>query len=427
MKKKLIILFVLLSSFIFQTLQAQDAKALEKWMLSVDGLTFEKTPLDSLHQNVYTIFIEQKIDQNHPEKGSFTQRLYLVHQDTALPMVMVTEGYGAKWNYITEPAKILGSNQMIVEHRYFGESVPDTLDWSQLTTANAAADHHHIYEVFSQFYPQKWISTGISKGGQTSVFYKYYYPEDMHIVIPYVAPINLEQEDVRINWFLRHVGREKENALILNYQQLMLQNFDSIFPLFKSLADSAGERYAIEDTLAYEFMVLEFPFSFFQWGSLALDSIPLEMKNAEEMIKPMKKLGLVRFYYESTVNGLMPFMVQAYRELGYYNYDLDSLGSYMIKLKNSSNIAFVPEELRFDYDQEIMNKIYDYIHNEGNRMIFIYGELDPWFSTSFNPDSRTDAIKLVLSGGSHATRLRHFSPEIQEMIKEKLKYWLENE
>jgi hypothetical protein len=92
-------------------------------------------------------------------------------------------------------------------------------------------------------------------------------------------------------------------------------------------------------------------------------------------------------------------------------------------LKNSSNIAFVPEELRFDYDQEIMNKIYDYIHNEGNRMIFIYGELDPWFSTSFNPDSRTDAIKF----GSHATRMRHFSPEIQEMIKEKLKYWLENE
>jgi len=251
--------------------------------------------------------------------------------------------------------------------------------------------------------------------------------EDMHIVIPYVAPINLEQEDVRINWFLRHVGTEKENALILNYQRLMLQNFDSIFPLFKSLADSAGEKYAIDDTLAYEFMVLEFPFSFFQWGSLALDSIPLEMKNAEAMIKPMKKLGLISFYYESTVNGLMPFMVQAYRELGYYNYDLDSLGSYMIKLKNSSNIAFVPEELRFDYNQEIMNKIYDYIHNEGNRMIFIYGELDPWFSTSFNPDSRTDAIKLVLSGGSHATRLRHFSPEIQDMIKEKLKYWLENE
>ncbi len=409
------------------TLKAQKTAALEKWLNSIDGLIYNKTPLDSLHQEAYTIYLPQKLDAEHPEKGSFFQRIYLTHLDTALPVVMVTEGYSASWNYISEPAEILKCNQIIVEHRYFGKSVPDSLNWSLLTTAHAAADHHHIYEIFSQFYKKKWVSTGISKGGQTSIFYKYYYPEDMHISIPYVAPLNLEQEDIRINWFLRHVGTEKDDAIILNYQRLMLQNFDSIFPLFTSMADSAGEQYAINDTLSYEFMVLEFPFSYFQWGSFHLDSIPLKMKSPEQMIKPMEDLGLVSFYYQSTLDGLMPFMVQAYRELGYYNYDLDSLETYMIKLKNSSNIAFVPENLRFSYDNKIMNNIYDFIHNEGNRMIFIYGELDPWSSTSVNPDSRTDAVKLVLAGGSHATRLRHFSPEINEMIKVKLKNWLNDE
>jgi len=105
--------------------------------------------------------------------------------------VMITGGYSANRNYLSEPASILGCNQIIVEHRYFGESLPDSLDWSQLTTANAAADHHHIYQLFSQYYQEKWMSSGISKGGQTSIFYKYYYPDDMAVTMPYVAPLNL--------------------------------------------------------------------------------------------------------------------------------------------------------------------------------------------------------------------------------------------
>lgn len=423
MKKVVFSLLVILYAFAINV-NAQEASKLEIFLNSLEGAIIEQTPLDSSHQECYTIMFPQFVNQDVKEGAMFKQRLYLTHIHDSLPTVMVTEGYSANRNYISEPARLLNCNQIIVEHRYFEKSVPDSLDWSQLTTANAAADHHHIYETFSKFYTNYWISTGISKGGQTSIFYKYYYPEDMHISIPYVAPLNLEQEDVRINWFLRHVGTEEENKRILNYQKLMLQNFDSIFPFFQSMADRYNQKYVINDTAAYEFMVLEFPFSFYQWGSFQLDSIPLEMGTAKQMMKPMFALGLVGFYFESTLDGLMPFMVQAYRELGYYDYDLDDLKPYLRKLENSSNIAFVPKELRFDYDDQIMNNIYDFIHNEGDRMIFIYGELDPWSSTALNPDSRTDALKMVLQGGSHSTRIRHFTQEEQEMILNKLKSWL---
>jgi len=419
----LIFLFLLSGNLVF----AQEKSKVENFLTSLDGIEIEKTSLDSVLPETYTLYIRQNIDHKNSKVGTFTQKLFLSHFHDSLPTVMVTEGYGARGNYLSEPARIIGANQIIVEHRYFGESVPDSMDWAQLTTANAAADHHHVYKVFSKLYQNHWISTGISKGGQTSVFYKYYYPEDMHISMPYVTPLNLEQEDVRINWFLRHVGSPEEDANILNYQRLMLQNFDSIFPIFKAVADKNIQEFAINDTAAYEFMVLEFPFSYFQWGSFALDSIPTEMLSAQKMMKPMFDLGLVSFYFKSTLDELMPFMVQAYRELGYYDYDLDSLNTYLRKVKNSSNIAFVPEELRFEYDDKIMNKVYDFIHNEGNKMIFVYGELDPWSSTSVDPDSRTDAIKMVLPGGSHSTRIRHFCEEQQLMIKEQIKKWLQND
>ena len=415
---------LILTLFITTTVLAQESTKLEQFLNSIEGAVITHTPLDSLHQECYTIMFPQNVNQQTKEGPKFQQRLYLTHINDSLPMVMVTEGYSANKNYISEPAKLLNCNQIIVEHRYFEKSIPDSTDWSQLTTANAAADHHHIFETFSEYYKNHWISTGISKGGQTTIFYKYYYPNDMHICIPYVAPLNLEQEDVRINWFLRHVGTEKENDRILNYQKLMLQNFDSIFPLFQSIARENNQTYAINDTAAYEFMVLEFPFSFYQWGNFPLDSVPIDLESPKKMMKPMLSLGLVGFYFQSTLDGFMPFLVQAYRELGYYNYDIEELKPYLRKIENSSNISFVPEDLRFEYDDQIMNKIFDFMHNEGDRMIFIYGELDPWSSTSVNPDSRTDALKMVLSGGSHSTRIHHFTKEEQDMIINKIKTWL---
>jgi predicted Zn-dependent protease len=46
-----------------------------------------------------------------------------------LPVVMVTEGYSRGFNYQSELAKAMGANQVIVEHRYYGESVPDSMDY----------------------------------------------------------------------------------------------------------------------------------------------------------------------------------------------------------------------------------------------------------------------------------------------------------
>ncbi len=93
---------------------------------------------------------------------------------------------------------------MFVEHRYFGESKPDsTIGWEYLTTAQAAADHKSIVDLFKTIYKGKWVSTGISKGGQTSIFFKYYYPDAVDVWVPYVAPLNLEQEDKRIFYFFR--------------------------------------------------------------------------------------------------------------------------------------------------------------------------------------------------------------------------------
>ena len=111
--------------------------------------------------------IRQPIDHNNPDAGYFEQMVYLLHKDFNKPVVLVTEGYAARPNATNELTKLLDANQIIVEHRYFGKSLLDSLDYQFLNIRQAASDHHHITTLFKQLYMGKWIATGISKGGQT--------------------------------------------------------------------------------------------------------------------------------------------------------------------------------------------------------------------------------------------------------------------
>ena len=74
--------------------------------------------------------------------------------------------------HLEELCPILQANQLFVEHRYFGKSVPDSVTWQDLTVENAAADQHHIVQIFKKIYTQKWVSTGISKGGETALYHR---------------------------------------------------------------------------------------------------------------------------------------------------------------------------------------------------------------------------------------------------------------
>ena len=94
----------------------------------------------------FKIFIEQPVDHNNPDGKKFKQKFYLSHKDESLPMVIELDGYNIDYNRKNELATILKSNRIVVEHRYFGESRPDSLDWKNLTIEQAAADHHKIIE-----------------------------------------------------------------------------------------------------------------------------------------------------------------------------------------------------------------------------------------------------------------------------------------
>lgn len=153
----------------------------------------------------------QPIDHRHPSKGTFQQRITVLHKDTARPTVFYTGGYFVSTTPSRrEPTQIVDGNQISMEYRFFTPSRPDPADWSKLDIWQAASDQHRIFKALKPIYDKKWISTGGSKGGMTATYYERFYPRDMDGVVAYVAPNDVvNNEDSAYDRFFmrrRHQG-----------------------------------------------------------------------------------------------------------------------------------------------------------------------------------------------------------------------------
>ena len=400
-------------------------KNLELFLREIPGSIIEKIENgDSLHET-YKVLIRQRIDHFGDDTTTFLQKIYLSHVDFSKPVVIVTEGYSANRNYLSEPAKLLQANQIIVEHRYFGESVPDSLDWENLNIRQAAEDHHVITELFKKIYEGKWISTGISKGGQTTLYYRYFYPEDVDVSIPYVAPINFSREEPRVFDFLDQVGSDSCRQKVFNFQKLLLQNKKKLLPRF--------EKYALENDLnfpmgleaAFEYCVLEFSFAFWQWGDLSCDSIPHSGIDIDNLFGAFEKVGF-SFFSEKDIEEIRPFYYQALTEIGFYTYDIKPFGELINSVKDPNFLFTLPPGLDTTYNYQSMRNVNEFLRTKGNHMIYIYGELDPWSASAVELiPGKTNALKMVKKSGNHKTRIKDFDDSDKELIYQKLEEWLE--
>ena len=120
---------------------------------------------DTAFQVTYELWFQQPVDHSNPDLGTFPQKVIYSHKGFDKPVVVVMEGYALYGTGQSELCRLLDANQITIEHRFFDESRPkDSIPWSNLTVANAAADQHNVIQAFKPWYNEKWISTGIKRG-----------------------------------------------------------------------------------------------------------------------------------------------------------------------------------------------------------------------------------------------------------------------
>ena len=416
-----LLLIVLLSS----TLIAQSQ--LEHKLNSLEGI-MKVTQIegDSTYSGVYEVFIDQPIDHNNPEGDHFIQKFYIGHIDEELPVVIELDGYSMPKPRYNELADILNCNKIQVEHRYFGESVPDNAEWKYLTVEQAANDHHHIISLLKNIYKGKWISSGISKGGQSTVYHRYFFNDDVDVSVPYVTPMNIAEEDPRIYHFLDNVGTKECRDKMIQFQREVLKREDELLEIFLDDSEKLGYTYSIgSDRLIFEFVVLEYTFAFWQWQNNNCDEIPDTSESSEKIFNHLKRNSSFSYFSDQGIAPIAPFFYQAYSEIGYYGYDISPLKDLLREVKDPSSKIFIPHNSNPQFDCSLIQDINTWVQKHGNNMLFIYGGNDAWSATAVELTGETNSIKMVKEGGSHRTRINSFSDDEKEIIYNILEDWLD--
>lgn len=378
----------------------------------------------------YLLMVKQPIDHSDPTKGYFTQRVFLGHYNSSAPTVVVTEGYSASYannsRYLNELTTILKTNQVVIEHRYFSESVPEGCDWNYLTVEDAAADHHAVIEFVRSIYSNKIITTGISKGGQTVMYHSMLYPEDADIAVPYVAPLNFSYEDKRHSKFLKTVpGTVEDRAKLLEFQKRVLTERKAMVALLSEYTESKGYKYRIGLDEVLDLMVLEYPFAFWQWGT-PISTVP-SLDDNQAMFDHMLSIsGPDYFAIDNTITGTASFFVQARHEIGYYAYDAKPL-KRLLSIKNADeylNRVFLPTDRQFKYDGTMSKRTQKYLDKKAKNMLLVYGEWDPWSATAAVVKKNPGVKIYFVPEMSHKARISNMPMGMKIEVITQLEEWL---
>lgn len=424
MKKSIVTLFLIFGLIPFLNAQSE---TLEQLLYELPDVIFTKIETPDNFEAAYELKIKQPLDHKNPSKGHFYQRAYLSHKDFKLPTVMITEGYTANSNRVDELTHYIDANQIRIEHRYFGKSNPAEIDYQYLTLEQVAADLHHINTLFRNLYPTKWVSTGRSKGGATTLFYRYFYPDDVDVSVNYVGPINKSFEEQRIYKFLDTVGTAECRKKIEKFQRHVLENKDEILPLMKAYSVGAKASFTYQNIeKAFEFSVMEYPFSFWQYGS-DCDLIPNDKASAYDSFLYLIQVSDITFFSDQTMTDYASHYYQSANEFGYYGYDTSKFKGLLDELPTDKNphAAFTPNHMKVPFNDKSLKALNAWLPKHGNKIIHIYGTLDTWSASAVPKSEKVDALWFMMNGKHHGNaNITEMTPNEREKLTKALERWL---
>jgi hypothetical protein len=246
----------------------------------------------------------------------------------------------------------------------------------------------------------------------------------VRVAVPYVAPLINTQEDPRTQELINTVGSDVCRDKIVKFQRLVLENRTAVLTEIYNYAKAKNMTFTeLSTNEALEYAVLEFPFSFWQWNGNC-EIIPDENASAKELFDTLNNTVGISFYCDKTYYDLLPSFYQHMIELGYYGFDTTPVKDLIEVVHNPTNKRFAPKGVEMIYQPTYIKVVRDFAENKGNKILYIYGGNDPWGACAPTPKPHVKALKMVLEGGSHSTRIKNFPEKDQQLIYDTLQKWM---
>jgi hypothetical protein len=396
---------------------------------AIEGVRVTEVPSEAPGQRWFVLMVRQPLDHADPAAGSFEQRLVLAHRDEQAPLELSAQGYAfaADKPGQTELTDAFGANLLRVEHRFFNASKPGAdPPWRYLTIRQAADDLHRVVEALKPIYGGPWFSDGVSKGGMTAVYHRRFYPGDVAATIAYVAPQSYGTDDPRYPPFLEQVGDPACRQKIVDVQRAALSRRAEIMPVLEArLAEDAFTFGALGDfETAFEHAVQEFRFAFWQYGRPAEDCPALPAPDAPPDAIAEALFDVTRGFSDYYLDYYAPYYYQAATQLGQYG-PLEAGIDDLLKHPGTYRVTnYPPPGEPKAFDAVAMADIKTWIATEAARILFVYGELDPWTAGAYELGPSPELRRFDVAGGNHGAKIQGLSPEDQAAAMGLLEAWL---
>ncbi|MEU0274135.1 S28 family serine protease [Streptomyces sp. NPDC006307] len=376
-------------------------------ILAIPGMTLlEEKPYPGYR--FFVLGYTQPVDHRDPTRGTFQQRVTVLHKDTARPTVFYTSGYALSTRpWRSEPAAIVDGNQVAMEYRFFTPSRPEPADWSKLDIWQAASDQHRVFAALKPLYDRKWLATGVSKGGMTATYYERFYPRDMDGVVAYVAPNDVvEKEDSAYDRFFATVGTKECRDRLNAMQREALVRREPLQKKYRAWADETGATFTTLGSLdkAYEAVVLDFVWGFWQYhteGECA--DIPDAATASDQTVyDTIDGYSGWSYYTDQDLEWAVPYYYQAATQLGSPSLRMDHLKG-LTRYGYQPARAFVPRDVPLPgFQSWAMRDVDTWVRTRAHRMLFVYGANDPWGAERFRVDKGArDSYVFAAPGANH--------------------------
>lgn len=407
---------------------APSASALLNQLNALPGVRAEQMPTDAAGFTYIVLHFRQPVDHDNPSGPSFEQEVSLLHADTSAPMIVHTSGY---WDYYrdspVELTRMLAANQISIEHRYFAESRPNPADWSKLTIKQMATDEHAIIAALQTIYTGKFITTGGSKGGMTAIYHRRFFPDDVAGTVPYVAPISFAAPDNRYTAFLDTVGPPACRQNVRDLATVMLRDRRTALEAKATAqAQDASKPHSytrIPLRPAVESSIVSLEWAFWQYyGVNFCGSVPAVTDSDDKLWQFLDQISPVTDNDDAQVGLFDAYYYQAYFQLGYPDAATPYLTAFM--MFTDADYAGALPTAQPTYDGGVaMHDIDDWVKTQGNRLLFIYGQWDPWTGGKFDLGQATDSLLLVKASGTHGSSISRLSTTDRDAAFAKLAAW----
>ncbi|MFC1628926.1 S28 family serine protease [Gemmatimonadota bacterium] len=364
----------------------------------------------------FQIDLRQPVDHHNSGGQKFTQRIYLHHVDESLPVVFSTNGYGTNAEFVAELGGILQANHISAVHRFFEDARPNPADYSKLTIRQSADDHHRIVELFKRIYDGPWVTTGGSKSGETALFHRRFYPDDVQATVAYVAPLVFGAPDWHFTSFFDYVGTPESRSAIRAFQRRLLEDRETFVAMVKPWFERNGYTFSADADHVFESRVSSYEWSFWQYHRKEWTDIPLPADSDSLAFEHLAYVSRLERSSDEGYTFFEPYYYQAQAELGYPATPISHLSDLLHYEYNQG-----PDD-GISYAPSAVLDVFSWLLLEGDNIIFIYGNIDPWSARAVEPIGVTNALFIMQEGGDHRVKISEL--DHQQTVLDSLGSWL---